>query len=126
MLLPGAGRFALASSRTKTQSLESDGVKSCVPLFENIPRLIVAPVCGLNHQPWTVLVALVIFARSTVIVVALPFGMYAMIVCPSDERAVVVTESPDPYPAVTTAWLVSGTINQCSRLRNNFPRMVWY
>ena len=80
VLVPGAGRFALTSSRTKTQSLESGGVKACVPLFENVPRLVVAPVCGSNHQPLTVLVALVIFVMSTAMVVALPFGMYAMIV----------------------------------------------
>ena len=49
--VPGAGKPALASSRTNTQSLESGGVKFCVPLFGNVPMLVVAAVVGLNHQP---------------------------------------------------------------------------
>ena len=49
--VPGAGRAAPASSSTSTQSSESGGVNIIVPLLANVPRSLVAPVRGLNHQP---------------------------------------------------------------------------
>jgi hypothetical protein len=48
--LPGAGRFADASSRTNTQSFPSGAVKLCEPLFGNVPMNVAAAVCGLYHQ----------------------------------------------------------------------------
>jgi hypothetical protein len=46
----GAGKFTLASSSTKTQSLELGAVKLWVPVLENVPMLVAAPVEGLNHH----------------------------------------------------------------------------
>ncbi len=49
--VPGAGSLADSRSRTKTQSFPLAGEKSCVPLFVKVPKSVVDPVCGLNHQP---------------------------------------------------------------------------
>ena len=119
--LPGAAKFACASSMTNTQSFESGGVKSWVPEFGKLPVSSVEPLFGLNHQHFAVLLALVILLMSTVKVVLFPFGMYAMMVWPSLVRALVVSIEPKPYPAVTTVWLMSGASSQCSRERKSFP-----
>ena len=60
---------------TSTQSFESGGVKFCVPDVAYVPIIVVAPVLGLNHQQFAVLLALLIWLMFTVRVVALPFGM---------------------------------------------------
>ena len=44
-----------------------------------------------------------------------------MMVCPSLVLAVVVKVEPEPYPAVTTVCLMSGTSRQCSRERKSLP-----
>ena len=49
-LYQGVGKFTLASSSTKTQSLELGAVKLWVPLLGNVPMLVAAPVEGLNHH----------------------------------------------------------------------------
>src|ERR1700728_3852670 len=72
---PGAASPAEASSRTKIQSLESGGEKFWFPLLLNVPRFVVAPVCGLNHHPWTVSLLLVIPAMLMVTLVAFPLGI---------------------------------------------------
>ena len=50
-------------------------MKSYVPVFANVPKLVAVPARGLNDQPCTELDALVILAIFTAMVVALPFGM---------------------------------------------------
>ena len=49
-LYQGVGKFTLASSSTKTQSLELGAVKLWVPLLGNVPMLVAAPVDGLYHH----------------------------------------------------------------------------
>jgi hypothetical protein len=73
LALPGAGRFAEASSITSTQSLPSGAVKLCDPLFGNVPMSVAAPVCGLYHHAWVVDDAEVIADMLIVLAVALPF-----------------------------------------------------
>jgi len=70
--VPGAGRFAEASSMTSTQSFESGAVKLCDPLFGNVPINVAAEVCGSYHQAFAVEDAEVIFAMLIVLAVALP------------------------------------------------------
>lgn len=119
--LPGAARSALASSITNTQSAESGGLKSRVPKFGAVPIRVVEPLLGLNHQHLAFLVALVILLMSTVKVVRFPFGRYAMMVWPSLVLAVVVKIEVEPYPAVATVCLMSGTNSQCFRERKSLP-----
>jgi hypothetical protein len=69
--VPGAGRFAEASSTTSTQSFESGAVKLCDPLFGNVPINVAAEVCGSYHHALAVELEDVIFAMF--IVLAVPF-----------------------------------------------------
>jgi hypothetical protein len=100
LALPGAGRFARASSITSTQSLPSGAVKLCDPLFGNVPVSIAVPVCGLYHQAIAVEDADVISAMLIVFAVALPSETYAIMVCPSELRAATDNVEPEPNPAV--------------------------
>ena len=66
--------MALASSRTRTQSLESGGVKVRVPVLAKLPISVVDPFLGLNHQHFALLLALVILLMFSVRVAAFPTG----------------------------------------------------
>ena len=90
--VPGAPKFTLASSITRTQSFESGGLKVRVPELAKLPINVVAPLLGLNHQHFAVPPALRILLISMVIVLALPLGMYAMMVWPSLVLAAVVKD----------------------------------
>ena len=72
--LPGAGRFAAASSMTNTESFESGGVKFLLPKVAKVPIKVVAPEEGLNHQQVARLMPLEIFDMFNVSVARLPFG----------------------------------------------------
>ena len=122
---PGAPRFAAASSITSTQSLPFGAVKLCDPLFGNVPMRVAAPVRGAYHQAMAVEDVDVIADMLIVLAVAFPSDRYAMIVWPSDVRDATERVDPEPNPAVRTVWLVSGTISQCSRLRNRAPINCW-
>ena len=66
--------MALASSTTRTQSLESGGVKFRVPVLAKLPISVADPFLGLNHQHFAVLPALVILLMFSVRVAAFPTG----------------------------------------------------
>src|SRR4029077_6405927 len=70
--LPGAGRFADASSMTSTQSLPAGAVKFFVPLFGNVPMSVATPVCGSYHHAFAVEDADVVFAMFIVLAVLFP------------------------------------------------------
>ena len=120
--LPGAAKFAAASSMTNTQSPESGAVKSLFPAVANVPAKVAAPDEGLNHQHVACRMPLVILDMSTVKVARFPLGTYAIIVCPSQVREVTVRFLPEPKPAITAVWPTSATNLQCSRLRKSWPK----
>jgi hypothetical protein len=120
--LPGAGRFAEASSMTSTQSLPSGAVKLCEPLFGNGPMSVDAAVCGLYHQALAEDDSDVIADMLIVFAVAFPSDRYAMIVCPSLDRAATDSVEPERNPPVSTVCDASGAMSQCSRERISRPR----
>ena len=71
-LLPGTGKFAEASSITRTQSLASGAVKALEPLFGKLPMSDAAPVLGLYHHALAVELEDVIFDILIVLAVAFP------------------------------------------------------
>jgi len=80
---PGADRFRVALSSTRTQSSFVEGVKFLVPVVGYDPMSCAVPLRGLNHQAMADDPEIFVISK----VICFWDGIYAMTVEPSEVRA---------------------------------------